>query len=200
MKRRYVPLEMVGAVVGAGLASGREIAAFFSRFGAWSRGGVVLACMVLGLTAALQSPGRGRFGHLRALLQKLLLAATGGAMLSAAGHVAALCLPVHGAGAAGMAVTLLAAWLLANRTRAGLAWVSALLLTGMAATAALAFCLPPMQAVRVEAKPGAAEALLRAAVYGGFNAVLVMPVLGDGAVSRRSIAAGCMSTTLFIAD
>ena len=57
-----------------------------------------------------------------------LLTVTGGAMLSAGGEVAALVFPMRGAYWTGMTGTLLTAWILARKTRVGLAWVSKMML------------------------------------------------------------------------
>ena len=103
-----VAAEICGAVVGAGFASGKEIASFFSRFGRWSWVGILLAVAVVGAVClgVLRHPGvagmppawhRRAPGRLWTALFTGLMAATGGAMLAGAGEVAALLLPVRGA-------------------------------------------------------------------------------------------------------
>lgn len=179
--------ELVGAVVGAGLASGREIAAFFSRYGAWSVAGIILAvCVIYVLAdACLPCAWHGKWPEmLWNTLLSLLLIATGGAMLSGAGEVAALMLPLHGAYWLGMLGTLLLAWFLANRTVTGLAWVSRVLLCVLTALIVLGLTLPPMKAASMIAySPW--EALLRGLTYGGFNASLQAPIMAM-AVDRPS--------------
>lgn len=175
MKNCTLSWELLGAAVGAGLASGREIASFFGRYGAWGYAGITLAC------AAAAAVADVRFTHtILARLWKgmlsLLLIATGGAMLSGAGETAALSLPVQGARWIGMAVTLVLAWLLSQRTNAGLAWVSRAMLAVLAVLILSGLALPPMQAARLEA-PSVPLGLLRALSYGGFNAALMVPVL-----------------------
>ena len=53
--------ELCGAVIGAGFASGREVASFFARFGGWSWLGVTAAVAVLGGACLLLMghPGEG---------------------------------------------------------------------------------------------------------------------------------------------
>lgn len=182
--------ELLGAAVGAGLASGREIASFFSESGPWSWAGIALsaAVMALLLPARMKEEWRGCWpDRLWRLLQTLLVIATGGAMLAGAGEVAALTLPVHGAYWLGLAGTLLLGWWLAFRTDGGLAWVSRVLLAGMGALLLFGLMLPPMQAVQLETR-SPAEELLRALAYGGFNAALMRPVAevrGAGGHSGR---------------
>ena len=120
-----VAAEICGAVVGAGFASGKEIASFFSRFGGWSWAGIMLAVAVVGAVClgVMRRPGvagmplawqsRG-LGRLWTALFTGLMAATGGAMLAGAGEVAALLLPVRGAYWLGMGATLVLAWLSAG--------------------------------------------------------------------------------------
>ena len=54
-----VAAEICGAVVGAGFASGKEIASFFSRFGRWSWAGIMLAVAVVGAVClgVMRRPG-----------------------------------------------------------------------------------------------------------------------------------------------
>ena len=93
--------EICGGVIGAGFASGREIAAFFSRFGMWSWPGVILAGVVMGwiCRGVLRSPGvagmpRSWLGTWRQWLWQgmftALLGATGASMLAGGGEIAAL--------------------------------------------------------------------------------------------------------------
>ena len=128
--------ELFGAAVGAGLASGREIASFFGRYGAWGYAGIVVSAAVMALLAGARLPSawRGRWPErLWRTLQSLLLLVTGGAMLAGAGELAAA-LPGRWARPSAMAVTLLTAWLLAYRTQCGLAWVSRVLMASQVPT------------------------------------------------------------------
>ncbi len=171
--------ELVGAVVGAGLASGREIASFFSRFGAWSWIGILLSAAALIFLSDARLPERWqtqRPGIIWRTLLTLLLVVTGGAMLSGAGEIAALTLPMHGAYPLGMIGTFLLAWILANRTASGLAWVSRLMLGALAVLIGLGFTLSSAPAVRVPFE-SAPSAVLSGLTYGGFNASLQVPIL-----------------------
>lgn len=175
--------ELIGAVVGAGLASGREIASFFSQYAAWSLAGIVLAVLTLVFLSDAALPGIWKSGWSKRLwrsLLALLLTVTGGAMLSGAGEVAGLTVPISGAYWLGMAGTLLLAWLLAHRTSAGLAWVSRLLLGVLALLIALGLTLPPMHAVHLK-EISISSALLRGVTYGGFNAALQAPIMASAA-------------------
>lgn len=195
MKSRTLPWELLGAVVGAGLASGREIASFFGRYGVWGFAGVAAAVTALYLLGGTELPHiwRGRWPERlwRGLLT-LLLIATGGAMLAGAGEVASLTLPLHGAYWLGMAGTLLLAWLLARRTVTGLMWVSRAMLAVLAALIVLGLTLPPMQAVALT-EPSIPASLLRGVTYGGFNAALMQPVMaGASALPQRERKRGLL--------
>lgn len=171
--------ELIGALVGAGFASGREIAAFFARYGAWGYAGVVLAVLALVYLADSELPTSWQHrwpGHLWSGLLALLLAVTGGAMLSGAGEIAALVLPLHGACWVGMDATLLLAWMLAHRTRTGLAWVSRIMLCVFGVMICAGVMLSGSHAVQM-ARTSIPMALARGACYGGFNAALLIPVM-----------------------
>lgn len=171
--------ELIGAVVGAGLASGREIASFFSRYGGWSFAGILLSVgtMVYLSDASLPESWSGRWPEkLWQALLTLLLVATGGAMLSGAGEVAALTLPLQHAYWIGFIASLGLGWYLAHYTSAGLAWVSRGMLCVLALLILLGYTLPPMQATSVD-KTEIASMPLRAITYGGFNAALQTPIM-----------------------
>lgn len=190
---RMLAWELVGAVVGAGLASGREIAAFFARYGRWSYPGIIMAVGMLVWLASAEMPinWRGRWPeYLWRSLLTLMMIATGGAMTSAAGEVAALVTPVRGAYGLGMLLTLLLAWFLACRSHTGLAMASRILLALLAVLLCLGFTLPPMKGVPVDRNDGV-EVLLRAVAYGGFNAALQWPLAtaAGSQYKRRSLIA-----------
>lgn len=205
MKKRTLPWELLGAVVGAGLASGREVASFFGRYGAWGFAGVALAAGTLLLLGSTELPGswRGRWPErLWRVLLTLLLVATGGAMLAGAGEVAALVLPAHGAYWLGMAGTLLLAWTLARRTVTGLMWVSRAMMAVLAALIVLGLLLPPMQAVALT-EASIPAALLRGVTYGGFNAALMQPVMANASAlpqkeRKRSLLLACALTAALL--
>lgn len=200
---------MAGAVIGAGFASGREVAAFFSRFGAWSWVAVLAAVAALGGVSlgVMRSPGvpepwRNRWpGRLWRGMFAALMAVAGGAMLAGAGEIAALTLPFHGAYWAGLAGTLLLAWTLAGREMAGMARLSRALTICLVVLMALGLRrLPEMRGVWVEdasVEKLLPESLLRGVCYGGFNAALACPVLDelacgmDARARRRCVGKGC---------
>lgn len=169
--------ELVGAAVGAGMASGREAASFFGRYGRWGFAAIPLACAVMAALAPADFPPAWQKrwpDRLRRLLQALLLMATGGAMLCAAGETASLALP--GAYPYAMAATLALALLLARKTRKGLALLSRVLLAVLALLVVTGLLMPPMRAAPVA--PTTRNGLfLRSLAYGGFNAALMAPVL-----------------------
>lgn len=197
--------ELIGAVIGAGLASGREIASFFSRYGAWSYTGILLSAGTMVFLADAELPQQWRGGWQekwwRSLLS-LLLIATGGAMLSGAGEIASLALPLPEAYLLGMACTLAFGWVLAHRTVGGLAWISRGLLCVLAVLIVLGFTLSPMQAMALT-KGKLMHMPIRAITYGGFNAALQAPVMAAVAQTqqekkRAALSAGCIIALLLM--
>lgn len=193
--------ELLGAVVGAGMASGREIASFFSRYGAWSWAAIAIAVgtMYILSRAKIPSAWQERWpGRLWRAASALLLTATGGAMLAGAGEIARLTLPVYGAYWIGAAVTALLAWLLAHRMSTGLAWVSRCMLCVLMILIALGLTAPPMRAAYMS-QPVFVQPMLRGFTYGGFNAALQAPVMAASAITgrmkRRSAACACLILT-----
>ncbi|MBQ7848329.1 MAG: hypothetical protein IJ343_01220 [Clostridia bacterium] len=205
MKNGRIVWELLGAGIGAGLASGREIASFFSVYGGWSWAGIAAAAAVMMLLLPAGEPvrWRGRWpGGMWRGLRALLLLTTGGAMAAGAGELTALLLPVRGAYWLGLAGMLAGAWLLAHRMRSGLAWISALMLAAMAVVLLAGMQSPPMRAV-VLTRRHPAEAILKGMTYGGFNAALMHPIL-EGAVldarsRRRPAIAACTAFGLLLA-
>lgn len=199
--------ELLGTVLGAGIASGREIASFFSRYGMWSVPGILIAGSVLVCLADNELPhtwaGRWQRCLWRVLLC-LLMIVTGGAMLSGAGEIASLTLPVHGAYGIGMAATGVLAWLLAHRTKTGLAWTSRVLLIVLTLVIVSGLRMPPEQAAATT-DAFFPVGMIRAATYGGFNAALLLPIMVNAREAshtsrRRSIRyAGLLFTCLVLA-
>ena len=131
-------LALLSGAIGAGFASGRELAHFFAAYGhgAWCAAAVCACCFPLLLTrlcrqmalANTASPVwlcrlrfGNRFGRLCAALFALLFALTGGAMLCACAELFALTLPLRGAYTLGLFASLLAGAQLARRGIGGLA-------------------------------------------------------------------------------
>lgn len=197
--------ELLGAVVGAGLASGREIAAFFTQYGTCGTIGILISALTLACLTGTEMPSswQGRWpAKVWSLLLAALLVATGGAMLSGSGVVAALFLPLRDAEMIGMVLTFLLAWLLAYHTKAGLAWVSRLLLFLLTSLLLLGFALPVQDAAALpSANP--CMAFAKCLTYAGFNAALQTSLLAAKAASpdvkRRSIRwAACLLGVLLL--
>ncbi len=196
--------EVIGAIIGAGFASGREIDAFFTRSGPWGWAGLAAAAAVVGAvcTTILTRPGAAGMPEnwqgrpMAAIWRGLfagLMAVTGGAMLAGAGEVAALTLPFHGAKGVGMAATLLAAWMLSRGDGGGMAWVSRALIGCMTAMLTAGLAQKPLTGVPLRASCAPWTALARGVCYGGFNVALAVPVLSEQgrmtAPERRRCAA-----------
>ncbi len=118
----------VGAVIGAGFVSGREVFSFFSAYGDASWGLILLSAGTMtALCALCLRRAKGTEGcHWCAIYHTehravkrfaqgcilLLQMVMGGSMISAAGHMVALAVPLHGAYLLGIVVTItLALWL-----------------------------------------------------------------------------------------
>jgi len=186
-KTGRVAAELCGAVIGAGLASGREMASFFARFGAWSWLGIAAAITLTAWLAlgVMRHPGEaGMPLHWRSRwlayvwrgMFAALLMATGGAMLAAGGEVAALLLPFHGARVWGLAVMMVSAWYLTRRDMPLLANLSRGLILCLLAVMAAGLFLPGEDGFRLQCT-GGAEGILYGLCYGGFNTALAAPVI-----------------------
>ncbi len=232
MRYGQVAMALVGAVIGAGFASGREVMRFFAQYGAWSYAGVALAAVgmaalslrIMRLAAECGSAdglGAASFGKLcRCLLGPAggmastalffaLLVMTGAAMLSGAGELAAIVLPIgpaYGLGYCGM--LLLALWV-AWRGLGGLAFCGSLLVP-------LCCCLYAPLIWLPVADPGIAlppvapawQALPIALSYAALNVALSAGLLCEsGCALRRGdqgrsvlLGAGCMGILLLLAN
>ena len=137
-------LALLGGMIGAGFASGREILRFFAAHGSMAPAAIVCALMTLlllfwRLCAQMDALGAvslmqlcrmrlgRRFGFFCGALFALLYAITGAAMLAACAELGALALPIRHAYALSMAATLLMALLSALSGLSGLALPGALL-------------------------------------------------------------------------
>lgn len=179
--------ELVGTVIGAGLASGREVAAFFARFGYAGYAGAFLAVAVMIWLADAEMPEawQNRLPEsVWKMAQCALLIATGGAMLSGAGEIAAISIPMHFAYGIGVVCTLCAAWLLARKTVNGLACVSKILLVVLGMMIGLGILAPKGEVVVLtDTQP--VQGLLKGVTYGGFNAALQAPVLAKAGYRKH---------------
>lgn len=186
-KTGKVASELCGAVIGAGFASGREVASFFARFGMWSWPGIAAAGLLTAWLAlgVMHHPGetgmplhwRGRWlAHFWRGMFTALLMATGGAMLAAGGEVAALLLPFHGARAVGMAVMLGSAWYMTRQEVPLLANLSRGLILCLLMVMVLGLFLPMEDSVSLQRARGV-EGVAFGLCYGGFNTALAAPVI-----------------------
>lgn len=186
-------LTLCGAMIGAGFATGREVAAFFSQFGSWSWLGIGAGTgLIAGLGGALAAGCArrgadslaacfpGALGWISRGAFLLLLFTTGGAMTAGAAEVAELTLPLHGACWLGGAGTLALCWLLARRQAAAMPLLSGALLTVLVALIALCWLLPGGESFSLAAPsavPPWLEACLRGLCWGGFNLAFAAPLV-----------------------
>lgn len=207
------------AMLGAGFASGREIATFFTQFGAAGWLGVPLAGACVGWIVYLvlslaQRTGAdsfpGLYGRLmnRAceeamhLLHGLLCLTTAAAMLSAGGELFALTLPLDDARAMGVVMTLAIGLLLSGRGMGAMSISGGVLLCALAA-----FYLLVGRGGRVQAGltvRGAALALPMGALYASFNGALcggTIVLAGKRAVdpARCALCTGVLVTLVLAA-
>lgn len=132
MKEITCALALVSGVIGAGFASGQEIAYFFAAHGPLAPFSAAVACLTLfalflRLPAQMQRAGETSIpglcrahlgaccGRLASGLFFLLCAITGGAMLAACADLCALMLPMHGARTLGLIASLCLAFALCCR-------------------------------------------------------------------------------------
>lgn len=177
--------EVLGAMIGAGFASGRELATFFARFGGWSWLGVAAAALLAGAVLArvlALGPEMFRRRSWRAVF--LLLSVTAaGAMIAAAGELTALCLPLRPARYLGMGLMLALGLADARRQTPLLRRISRVLTAALLLMLAACLALPVQRAVRVEARPAplltALQALLHGVCYGGLNMALAAPMAAE---------------------
>lgn len=210
MKKHSVEgaLACVGAVIGAGFVSGREVISFFSRYGghSWWLITLSVAVMMILCTLCMRRAGfacrdnwcdlyMGEYPVIRwitSFCAVLLLVIIGGAMVSAAGHMVMLLWPSEWAYSLGAVGTLGAAWLLSGGGVKPLAWVSSVLtmvlLLGMLMM--LKADIPP-QTVAITQPAGPLTlgwAAVRAVAYASMNMAIAIGVvcrIGCGC-SRRN--------------
>ncbi len=208
-------LALLGGVIGAGFASGREIVRFFAAHGAMGFIAVAFALAALlalfallpirlaaegqtGLSGLCRARFGARVGGVCGALFFLLSAVTGGAMLAACAELSALVWPIRHAYALGFAVTaVLAALLCAFKTR-GLAVVGGALCGLLPILLIRLLLLPPGEACFLPEGPP--DAVLRAALdgtlYAALNAAMMagaLPMLLTLSARRRlACAALCL--------
>lgn len=120
-KKIYSLLGCVGAIIGAGFVSGREIVSFFSRYKnhSWWLIGLSVVTMIFLCCMCMRNAEHGgelpfsqNFPGRICLMVMLLILA--GSMTAAAGHMISLLLPTRSAYLLGVTGTLCIAWLLSK--------------------------------------------------------------------------------------
>ncbi len=185
-----------GAVIGAGFASGREVVAFFSRY----HGHAIWLIALSSATATglcglcVRRASRLQTSHWCELYAKapvwmrwgafgcaaLLLAVTGGAMISAAGHMIALLWPNEWAYPIGAVGTLYMAWRLSFGSVRPLAGLSGALAAVFVAVTALLLASSRPLTVDMAPRPDMGTLLwasARAVAYAAMNLTLAIGVV-----------------------
>ena len=220
--RRSV-LACVGAVIGAGFVSGREIYSFFTRYGAASWGLILLAAVTMVFLCALcmrraQQENAGcwcglkcfsdtKLGALARGCVAMLMLVTGGAMVSAAGHLVQLLWPSEWAYPLGAAGTLILAWMLGFRGVGPLSAVSGFLTVFFIGVMLVLLRQPGMgkSVVQEQTPPGGLIfAAIRAVAYGSMNMTVAIGVTcrvekgarGCRCCDRRALMTGLVLTGL----
>ncbi len=183
---------VVGAVVGAGFASGREIVSFFTRYGAfsWVCAVVAAVAMMLLIDAILRRSRQGITGLLpegrlkvpAMLLLMLLYIITGGGMVAAGGELWALTVPLHSAYTLGMVCTLGLGLLSMRYGMKPLSYLGWALVPLMLAAFVLCMGLPSAKEGGAPPVLGFAQnatGIIGALCYAGFNITLALGVLCD---------------------
>ncbi len=205
----------IGAVIGAGFASGREILTFFTKHGQHSWWLIILTaaassafCAII-MRASANRAERGWYAlhdeccaslRIGARICVIIpVVAVSGAMLAAAGHMVSLLWANEWAYAAGIVGTLIAAWRLgfgSLRPLSIISWVLTgaivlALLVLMKAYSSMENAVIPMR----EASSGILSATIKAVAYAGMNVTLAVGVVcGCGSCSQRDM---CRSSAIF---
>ena len=193
-------LTCVGAVIGAGFASGREIIVFFTQYGTHGIWLIVLSAMVMAGLCFLCMRAAGNAADLQwcNLMRKqpvlqwsmlALLVITAGAMISAAGHMIALLWHHDRAYAVGAVGTLLAAWWMGFGSLKPLGLLGAVLTMALLCALMAALLHEPKQIIplsgNVENQVAFIDAVLRATGYAGMNMALANGVVWRCAKETR---------------
>jgi len=186
-------LACTGAVIGAGFASGREIAAFFSRYGqhGWWLMAASSALMTGLCWLCMRETARSRAEcwcelfkdepfWLNAGIQLctiLLLMLTAGAMIAASGQMVALMWAHQHAYVLGAVGTLVLAWIMGRGGMRPLGWISGMLIGVFLATLIAGFTVPAQTAAPIDSKGSLVTAAVRAAGYAAMNMTLAIGVI-----------------------
>lgn len=225
MKKRCMEGAMacLGAVVGAGFVSGREVCSFFTRYGAHSWWLIAVAAVVAILLTALCMRRASSVGNWCALFDGkaaglpgeicviMLLCIIGGAMVSASGHMIALLWPWEWAYSIGAVGSLCLAWIIGTGSMKPLSLGGgALALLAMGSMLALIRNDGIRQSAALAAQPGAGELIwagVCAAAYAAMNITIAIGVICKTCGSccrkndRQSVAFGLLlALLLFISN
>lgn len=209
---------IMGAMIGAGFASGRELMQFFSRYGAFSWvliliSGITIQILMLqmmkngknGMQGLIPS---GRTGIFCRGVICLLLIAAAGSMTAAAGELAALTIPIHSARWIGMTCTLIGC-LAGSRYPLGIMGHLGKILLPLLIGAFLLCMRIPGEEINTELS--ACEMLLasvKSIGYAGMNGMLSAGILCEagaaceprGICRKAAWAAGAMIAVLFLGN
>ena len=181
----------VGAMVGAGFASGREVMVFFTRYGWHSWWLIALAGVVIAWLCGLcmqegnEKEWTALFGsgkRLAVLVSCGLMIITSGAMIAAAGHLIALLWANEWAYAIGASATVFLAWMVSGGSVRILGWISALLSILLVCVLIFARGLPAQGGAVLKTEDSFAE-LMGAGLFSASYAAMNM-MLAVGVVSR----------------
>lgn len=206
MQKGGTALALLGAIVGAGFASGREVLRFFTRYGAMGWVGAAVACAFMGCCAyfVMRAAGRCRAGTFSDLcrayggplaeraagfLYGVLMALTGGAMTAAFAELTALVLPVRGAYAIGFAAAVLLGVLCSHRDLRLLELMGRLLLPLFLAMLILLLPLPVREEALLLGGGHAAAAPALGLLYGALNMGMTAGILCEA--GKRLSPAAC---------
>ena len=190
MRKRYFAdvVSCTGAVIGAGFASGREVIAFFTRYGVHGWWLIVLSSGTMAFLCALSLQCASKrtdkagwytlFGPAARLCTLLLMLLTGGAMLSAAGHMIEMVWANNQAYFIGMLGTLTAAWTLSFGSLRPLGWLSGMLTSVLLATIIeLLFQSTPAEMALLIPSGNLWQAAICSIAYASMNMTLALGVV-----------------------
>ncbi len=188
-KEQSAVMACVGAVIGAGFASGREVVAFFTQYGQYAQWLILLSALVmtglcfLCMRAARQNEcPEGWYSLLNGsrmpfFCSMALMVLTAGAMIAAGGQVAALLWNHPQAYIVGVWGTIAAAMLMSHGSLKPLGLISAAL-SMLLLCALMSACVRPGQPLVRIAKPSnIGWAAAKAVGYAGMNMMLAIGVV-----------------------
>lgn len=211
---RRAVLGVVVAMIGAGFATGREITAFFTRFGAFGYVGIAAMLITMALffrrltgkaaemgvcsIAALCAHNKRLCGASAALFA-LLFSVCGGGMLCLTGQVGALTLPIRGAYPLALLFSLLSALLLMRKRLSVISSFSFALFPCLLLALALILRLPaPQDAPPLPDSP--LIAIPMGVSYAGLNAAVCAALcceVSEGCSSRYATRFSVKSAIIF---